>query len=490
MSPREKRTPVNEREGVPVLRKVKATVERYSMFAPGDAVLTAVSGGADSVALLYLLRDLGGEPPLRITVAHFNHLLRGPESDEDERFVRSLAEELGLPFVGGKADVRELAESRGLSVEAAARLARREFLRGAAERRGIGRIATGHHADDQAETVLIRLVRGSGVRGLAAMRPVTRDGFVRPLIDCTRSELRAYLARRGIDFREDSSNLDRSYLRNRVRNELIPLLQREFNPAIVQALRRTSQNMADADAFLSLNAERALSECVATAGEGVMSLDIAALRAYDKSTWSYVFQSAYTSLAGEPEALSRSHLRALADLVGRGASGTAVHLPGGIKARVVYGTLLLSRAAGRPEPERAEKEVRLPGVTELPGLGGSLETEIVGSDELPEDLGSKDPNIEFFDAQEIAPPLIVRTRRSGDRIRPFGFRGTRKLKNLLIDLKIPRDRRDRLPVLADREGVLWVAGVRRSDRARITRRTREAVAARWRSFERGPGERG
>lgn len=462
-----------------VLRKARETLEKYNMAPPGSSILVAVSGGADSVALLHVLAELRGQLRFDISVAHLNHSLRGADSDEDAQFVVRLAAELGIECDVERADVREMAARERRSLEDAGREARRRFLLRAASRRGCGAVATGHHADDQAETVLLRLLRGAGVRGLSGIEPSSPDGFVRPLIECRRRELRLYLDYRGIPYREDSSNLDISYPRNRIRHELIPILQREFNPSIVLALGRTAGAMAQAEGLLSALAERAVRELIMESAGGTMYLDSEGIRAYDKITWRYVFQRAYRTLAGDSQALSHAHLEALVDLVEKRPTGTSLHLPGGIRARRGYGTVQIYRDAPRRESAFAEQEVLLPGLTSLPGFGGELETEILDRSALPSDLRSTDPMVEFFDVREIHPPLKVRSRMPGDRILLFGSGRTRKLKDLLIDMKVPSQSRDRLPIVADGRGILWVAGVRRSDRARITASTTRAMSARW-----------
>ena len=460
--------------------------------------MVAVSGGADSVALLHLLAELRGPLGFTIAVAHLNHSLRGADSDEDAAFVGRLARSLGVEAVLESADVRALASSEKRSLEDAGHQARRRFLMRVAAQRGCDAIATGHHADDQAETVLIRLIRGAGVRGLAGIEPVSSDRLIRPLIECKRLELRRYLDDRGIPFREDSSNLDVTFLRNRVRHELIPALERDFNPSMVRLLCRAAASMTEVERLLSALADKALAETLVESSDDMILLDSQGLRPYDKVTWRYVFQRVYRDLAGDLHALSHAHLQALVDLVEKRPAGTVIHLPRGIEARRGYGAVRIYRRTPRPEAERrdpvhpeplhVEREVRLPGLTSLPDLGGVIVTELMNRAELAPDLRNADPAVEFFDMNGISPPLTVRARRAGDRIRPFGFRGTKKLKNLMIDLKIPHETRDRIPVLTDALGLLWVAGIRRSDRAKITPDTERVLSVRWRS-ERG-SERG
>jgi len=460
-------------------KKVKATIEKYGMIEPGSAVLVAVSGGPDSVALLHLLSELREPLNCDLRVAHLNHGVRGPESDADEAFVRELAAGLGLEIVVGRTDAPSMAEEEGLSLEEACRNARRRFLLETARRAGCPRIATGHHSNDQAETVLLRLIRGAGVTGLAAIRPVTREGFVRPLLECGRGEILDFLAERKLPFREDSSNLDTTHLRNRVRRELIPLLEMRFNPSIVEVLCRTSRNMAHAEVLLSRLGLKALEEARLESERDRMTLDLKRLGAYDENMWGYIFRAACIALAGNSHGLTHEHFKALGKLVGKRSTGAVLHLPRGLRARRGYGVVEVYREKPRPRAPRFRETVSVPGLTPAPDLGGLLETQIIDKTDFTSDLKEADPCTEFFDLGEISLPLTLRTRKHGDRIRPFGLDGTKKLKDLLIELKVPIEARDRLPVLSDGMGVLWIAGLKRSDRAKILPGTKKVLTARW-----------
>jgi tRNA(Ile)-lysidine synthase len=459
--------------------KVEATIKKYSMIEAGSAVLAAVSGGPDSVALLYLLTELRDTFGFRLTVAHMNHGVRGPESDADEAFVKELAGALGLDNVAKKVDAPALAEKEKQSLEEACRDVRRRFLLDTAKKTDCRFIATGHHMDDQAETVLLRLVRGAGVTGLAAIQPVTPDGFIRPLIECKRLEVHHFLEERRISFREDPTNLDRAHLRNRVRLDLLPLLEKQFNPSIVDILCRTAGNMADAEALLSQLGLSAMRGTEVESEHDRLSLDLERLRTYDESMWRYILRSAYKTLVGDSQGLTHRHLQALVDLVGSRSTGTIIHLPRGIRAKRGYGVVELFGEKPHPRPKQVEMAVLVPGLTPVPDLGGLLETQLISLEDVPSDLRAADASVAFFDMEKISHPLKIRVRKDGDRIQPFGLDGTKKLKDVLIELKVPHEQRDRLPVLADSKGILWVAGLKRSGRAKILPGTREVLSARW-----------
>ena len=247
-----------------MLRKIQAAIRKHDLLLPGQHVLVAVSGGADSVALLYVLRELAPSLGINLTVAHLNHCIRGKSSDEDAAFVRKLTMDLKIPSVQGRSDVCRRARCKGLSLEMAAREARYAFLTRTARKVGAEVVVMAHTADDQAETVLLKLARGAGPRGLGGIhREITlgKVRVVRPMLDVTRGEVVAFLKERGISWREDESNRDVSFLRNRVRHEILPLLESKLNPKIKRALVRTAEIFREEDRWLEDLAKKILSEC-------------------------------------------------------------------------------------------------------------------------------------------------------------------------------------------------------------------------------------
>ncbi len=336
-----------------VPEQVLRTVRRHSLFERGGRVLVALSGGPDSVALLDVLRTLAPSGELTIAaVAHFNHGLRGAEADEDEAFCRSMAAELSLPFDAGRGDVRALACKQGRSVEDAARVARYAFLEAAADRAGADVIAVGHTRDDQAETFLLRLLRGSGSRGLAGILP--RSGrVVRPLLDVSRAVLRQYARDRGLTFRTDPSNDDVSIPRNRVRHELLPYLAREFSPGVVDVLARAAAIARDDDECLQ-------AEAIVVAGSVVLSpetvagveLDTAALTSLHPALAARLVQLALRSAERRPVHRVRPGRAVSSRSFARAGPGSMLSLPG-LRAQHRG-----SRIALGPEPERGKKAGR------------------------------------------------------------------------------------------------------------------------------------
>lgn len=467
-----------------VADRVLRTVRRRRLFERDARVVVAISGGADSVALLHVLREL--EPDGSLTVAgaaHFNHQLRGAAADEDERFCRSLAATLGVPFEAGRGDVRSLARQQGRSVEDAARQARYAFLSAAADRLGADAIAVAHTRDDQAETFLLRLLRGAGPRGLTGIQP--RAGrVVRPLIDVTRAEVRAYIEERGLAFREDVTNRDVTIPRNRVRHELIPYLEREFSPGIVDVLAREAAIARDDEDRLQIEAIDFARTVVLRSSDAGVELDTAALTSLHPALASRVARIALSQLAGD-RFVGFDHVEAFLDFA-RGASGAALSLPGQqgfhLGARIVLKTGK-ARPQGRSRRSaagaKAENGFRfplsIPGEVTLAEQGWAISAAPL--ERGPEGGLSARGYTAVVPAADLHLPLWVRSRRPGDRFRPLGMGGLeKKLQDFLVDRKVARDLRDSLPLVVDEsDRIVWVVGQSVSEDFRVTEPARGVI---------------
>jgi len=451
-----------------VLAKVFAFVGEHSLFSSGDTVVVAVSGGPDSVALLDILLGL---PDLRLSlvVAHLNHCLRGAESDGDERFVADLAESRGIPFVCERVDVQDLSLRERLSLEDAGRRARYEFFDRVAARYGARSVALAHHADDQAETLLLRLLRGAGVTGLAAMSP-RRDGrYVRPLLSLSRQEIEGYLHARGIPSRVDSSNADTAFLRNRIRHELIPHLAR-FNPEISRRLAVTADLLAADEEVLESVAAEALGRTVREESAGRMTLDVTKLLREMRGVRYRIYRRALALVGGGLMGVSFSHVRQIDDLVHSQKPNLRVVVPGGITVVRAYDVVNFS--AGDVEAVcEGEFHVEGPGCYPLPG-GGELVVEVALP---PDDVPTLPPERACFDLDSAPFPWVVRGFRPGDRIRPLGMTGTRKVKDLFIDEKVPLGLRRLVPLVFSNGELVWVCGFRTGHTACVTEKTVRTV---------------
>ncbi len=439
-----------------MVERVLKFVLREGLISPGDRVVAAVSGGPDSVALLDVLDRIKGELGLTLFVAHLDHRLRGREAKEDAKFVEDLALSRGFPFVLGTEDVADFARRAGLSVEEGAREVRYRFLDHVARNLKADEVALGHTRDDQAETVLMRLIRGGGRRGLGGMAP-RRGKFVRPLLEVSREEILKYLKERGLPFREDSTNRDLSFMRNRVRHVLLPLLRERFNPEISEVLCREAEVWRAEDEYLQSLAEKVLADVLRDIGGGKIVLDIGGLLRYHIAIRRRVARLAYRAVAGSlPDFRSTERFLHVAE------EGGCIDLPGGVRVQRA-GEVLVLRCGDVP-PFRYPLAVG--GRTFVRETGLVLEAELM--ERPPSEALKEDGRTAYIDWRAVKGKLWVRSRLPGDRIQPFGMCGTRKVKDILIDRKVPRLLRGEVPLVVDDEGVLWVVGVCLSERAKVT----------------------
>jgi tRNA(Ile)-lysidine synthase len=432
-------------------------------------VLVALSGGPDSVALFHLLRELDADGELAlIGAAHFNHQLRD-SADGDEAFCRDLAAHAGYDLVADRGDVRATAARDRRSLEDAARTARHAFLERARRQTGADVIALGHTKDDQAETFLLRLIRGAGARGLASMHP-KNGALIRPLIDCRRAELQTYLGRRGAAWMRDETNDDVSIPRNRLRAELLPLLERRFNPSVVEALADAAEIARGDWTWLVDEASRWTARAVRHAGHRV-TLDCAVLADAPEAVARVVVRDALL-VAGDGRPVPFEAVERARELM-QGNERGAFHLPGQIVERIGSHVVLTGRprsATGRPR--RVERSLfhyplSIPGEVRLPESGLIVSAEPAGqtADANPGNSGLT----AAVRLDQCRGALAVRNRRPGDRFRPEGVGGGKKLQDFFVDRKIAGEERDRIPIVVDAaDRIVWVAGHAISEEFRVT----------------------
>ncbi len=451
-----------------LLDRVRRTIERHDLARPETRLLVALSGGSDSLALTHLLKALEAHGRLKVAaLAHFNHQLRR-SADKEEEFCRGVAASLDVPFVAGRADIAALARRDRMSLEHAAHVARHAFLEDARAGQQADRVALGHTRDDQAETFLLRLLRGAGAKGLGSMYP-RAGAVVRPLIDCRRAELRAYLERLGAPYVRDESNEDVSIPRNRVRAELLPLLESRFNPAVVDALAAEAAVARDEHEHLSAEASRWLEE-VARRSEGTRTLDITALLHAPRAVRRLVVRQAMTDVANGREIGLEDVERALDVLEGRAGDFDA---PGQRVQRIGAEIVLTGRTAGSPgrgllpAPVPFSLVLPVPGAVDLPGFGGRLSAEVVPAWTQAVVHGQR--SMAVVQRQGIEEPLVVRSRHAGDRFQPLGLQRGKKLQDFFVDRKVARRERDEVPLVVDGRGrIVWVAGHEIDARFRVT----------------------
>ena len=478
----------------PLLETITATIASHGLLPSGSTLVVAVSGGADSIALLDALRQLAPTHRWRLHIAHVNHRLRGAESDADADFVAQFAAQAGLPCTVDSIDVAQ-AQQDHASPENTARRLRYRQLADIARKVGARYVVLAHHEDDQAETVLLHLLRGSGLGGLAGMRyasPLllddretsTADGsltsdkpadstitLVRPLLNVSRADLRAYCPRRGLPYREDSSNETTTPQRNWLRHEVLPLLETRY-PAVARTLARTAHVLATDLTYLNAMAEDWLDRHAQQCSGGVL-LAYAEWRALPPALQTAVLRCAVSRVAGHTQGLEHAHVADARATLQTGETGVASSLPGGLLCRAEHDGVWIGYA---PQREQfAPITLCLPGRTAIAPLDCSINAVLVEPQGVDFCAGTPGNNA-WLDAGLLAGPLRVRARRPGDRFLPLGMTGKKKLQDFLVDAHVPARLRDRVPlVVTEDDRIVWVAGHRSDARYRITEQTRQVL---------------
>ncbi len=454
------------------LGKVSSFIKKHCLLVQGDTIVVAVSGGPDSLCLLHLLYRMRDELDLKLVVAHLNHGLR-PEAAREAQGVKKLSESLAVKFETKKVDVKRLKKEFGISEEEAGRKARYELFFEVARRYEASVIALGHHLDDQSETVLLNIIRGTGVDGLAGMLPLRirkKVKLIRPLLCLRRAEIEAYCRDHGLQPFTDSSNLETDYTRNKLRLELIPRLEEDYNPRIREALfnlaalaaedRRMLRNLA-LKKYLQLSRSRT----------GKTYIARQALLGLPGALQGRVLHYALKKFVSAKK-ISRVHIGRLLDLARSGSTGSVLSLPGAVEAYCSYNLLVLAALPRRERTKFRPVKLAVPGKTLLPG-GAAITARLAETEGLSWPPHSNQAYLDFHKIPGDA--LEVRTRWPGARFYPQGSGGSKKLKDFLIDQKIPAGRRDNLPLVTEGSEIIWVAGVRIAEPYRLTGDSKKAL---------------
>jgi len=466
-----------------LVRRVSEAIRQYGLFSRGDAVVVGVSGGPDSLGLLLALSRLGASEDLdlRLTVAHVDHGMR-PSAKKEAEFVRQFAAGLALECRIGRYDVPALAK-REPSVEAVARRCRYEFFEKVAGEVGAASIALGHNADDQVETILMHIMRGTGLTGLEGMqrvRPLHSNSVirvVRPLLGIRRRDIEAFLTAEGVAWCVDETNLGDDYVRSRVRNELLPLLRSRYNANVGSALLNLSELAAQANELVQELAEEAQSGLVRLEAERVL-LDAEAVARLHPTVRGALLRRVLKRFKPPGSEIGLVHVRQLEDILESEGSSKTVPLPGGVLARKEYDELVLTSADAEPPPASStDYPLAVPGVTLAVELAVAVHA--FAQDFYPERFKAfketKNALQEIVAQDKLPPGLVVRSRRSGDVFQPLGAPGHKKLNEYFTDQKVPVAKRDMVPLVAAGNEIIWVIGQRLGELARIDESTRKVV---------------
>ena len=458
-----------------VMSRVLQMQEKYGLFHKGDKIVIGISGGVDSVCLFLVLRELKERFGLSLFAVHINHGIRS-EADDEECFVRDLCEEDGTPFRAFHYDIPAEAERLGCGLEEAGRIMRRQAFGQAADEWGCDRIALAHHRDDQAETILLNLFRGAGANGLSGIRPV-QGMYIRPLLSCTKEEIISYVTAAGREWRHDASNDEETFRRNYIRHTLLPLLREEINARAPEHICEAGERISELYDYVEKDVREAYGSCV-TEKEGVYLVSEKKWKELDALIGKLVLKKAAESCAGTGKDLTGVHTDALTDLMTGGVS-RRLSLPQSVTAEKIYGGVRLTRGnGGRPE-------------TEDP-YAGSIKVKVLPAEKKDFQKYIKEKTYtKYFDCDIIyqimggkcADPgkcLSIRTRRPEDAIEIDDEGNRKKISDIFIDRKIPKEDRDGIPLLVCGDEVLWIIGVRINRRFRVTRQTKTVLKVKYR----------
>jgi len=464
---------------------VEQTLAAHHMTAPGDRVLVGVSGGPDSMALLHLLSRLAPDLKIRLGVAHLNHCLRGAAADRDAEVVRQAAEALHYPFHIARARLLKVKEKLGLSLEEAARRVRYAFYKKTMSSAGYNKLALGHQSNDNAEQMLMALLRGAGPRGLSGITPVRQACIIRPLINASRSQIETFVAQAGITCVLDASNNDLRFVRNRIRHHLLPLMASDYNPRIEANLNQLADVMRTEDDWIEGITAVEYKKALLTRVKGTITLSVEAVSQTHPALARRLVRMALADLTGTLRRITFAHVQSVLHLLTDGCGVKELHLPGGIRAHRADDRLTVTMAGSycrsdvKPAVERRSASptvisTSFPATVKIKTMGIGLRFSTCRPDPLPR-WTEVDRNLAHFDLGRIALPLTVRPAIPGDRFTPLGASGSQKLKKFFIDHRIPRQARAMAPVLMDRQRIIWLVGHRIDDHVKVTTATAQVL---------------
>ncbi|MDP2970903.1 MAG: tRNA lysidine(34) synthetase TilS [Deltaproteobacteria bacterium] len=456
-----------------LFEQVRRTIDHYRLLEKGDRVIMGVSAGVDSMVLLHLLNAFRQEFDLFLIVAHIHHGLRPVESEKEAELVQKESVRLGLPFEYGQFNVKEFRESEGFSMQDAARRIRFQFFHDLLKKYGGGKIALGHNADDQVETVLLRLLRGSGLKGLKGMLPIREKRVIRPLLEVWKEEIEGFARENSISYLTDSSNLKGDYLRNRLRLKLIPLIEQDYQPGFRRTIIKTSTLLREENDFIEKEAGEAYQK-IAYEEEGQITFKFSAYQSLHKAIQWRVIQKVLERMEDglKIDEGEWSDVNLIYKRLQQPPASLLLELSHGLCLEKRYDRVLLRKERLRTIPP-FEVELNVPGRTYI----REIEREVVVEEREWDRSKSIDEskNVAFLDYERLHLPLRMRNFRPGDRFQPLGTKGTQKLKEFFIDHKIPKYERPSIPLLISGEMIAWIVGYRIDERVKVTPKTRRVL---------------
>lgn len=453
-----------------LINTVKKTIEKYGMIEKGDKIIVGFSGGPDSTALLYLLKQLSHYYEISLYSAHLNHKIRS-DADRDVEHVRGFSNSLDIPFYFRESNVKLIAQSKKISEEAAGREERYRFFHDLKVELNADKIALAHNKNDQAETLLMRFFRGTGLEGIKGIIPFREDGVIRPIIEVSRKDIELFCSRNNLKTLTDSTNKDIKYLRNRIRHSIIPVIEEEINPNIINNMSYMSEMFREDSDYINKYVEKA-SKKVIEYKDNKVYLHISNILNEHKAIGKRIIRRGVEIFKGNKLDLDYKHIDLIYDLCNKKESGLSLDIPNNICVYKEYNFLVI-KSQNNSKVNKYCYRVDSSGIYKFEDLDIIIKVNIFER----KNIRYKDNNIyeAYFDYNKVKNNLCLRNRRSGDRFSPKGMKGTKKLKDFFIDEKIPKDKRDNVPLLCEGQNIMWIIGMRKSGKYSIDKNTKKIL---------------
>ncbi|WP_308282445.1 tRNA lysidine(34) synthetase TilS [Clostridium estertheticum] len=453
--------------------KVMSFIKENSMFDEGDKVIVAVSGGPDSTCLLYILNEFKDKLGITLIGAHLNHCLRGEESDKDEEYAKKTCESLNIAFYSNKVDIHKVSRERNLSCEMAGREVRYNFFEELIIKLNANKVALAHNANDQAETILMRIMRGTGIEGMVGIKPVRDKIYVRPILKLSRREIEKYNSINNINPRIDKSNLENIYARNKVRLELIPYMEENFNKDIIKTLNRLSNIVKKDNDFLKIVSEKEYEKhCEISQQRVIINKSAFSLH---EAILSRIIRGALLAVNHNLYNFEEIHVLSIIELQ-KHDTGKNIMLPKNIIVENCYGDIHIHICAKESEANDNLYYLNINEENIIHSLNKVVKIDVIPKLKSTEFTGTD--YIKYFDYDQIKEPIILRYRKDGDKFMPLGMNGNKKIKDLFIDLKIPKSQRNEIPLICFGDDISWVVGYRVSEKFKVSKDTKNILQIR------------
>lgn len=452
-------------------------IYKNNLINEGDGIVIALSGGPDSMCLLHLLNSVKDELNIKLVAAHINHMIRGEEADADERFCGEECARLGIEFFSKRIDVNKYCAENGLSSETGGREIRYNFFKEVMNKKQFNKVSTAHNANDQAETILMRIMRGTGLEGLGGIPVKREDIYIRPILFMKREEIEKYCEDNNLKPRIDKTNYERIYNRNKIRLDILPYIKENFNAEIIESINRMSMLLQEDSEYI----KEQVDECFDDFCKKENDCYIISKKAFNlnKAIYKRLIRKVIKELTGDKYDIEAIHVDHVIELV-KGTTGKKIDLPKDIVVTNVYGDLKINKRVTENNSENSIIEIKKEEIDKKDIYFGEGIISFNVMDNNKEKYNFQNSLIKYVDYDKIINAIVVRYRKQGDRINPIGLKGTKKLKDIFIDMKIPKDVRDTIPIVQIDDDIAWVVGVKVSDKFKVTQQTKRILKVEYR----------